>query len=129
MLNRRDLLKFSGLQALSAALPVFAQTEPPDYRLEIAPMTAELSPRHKIQTVGYNGQSPGPLLRLREGRKVTIDVVNRTQRPEVVHWHGLFLPPEVDGAMEEGTAPILPSQSARYAFTPRPAGFRWYHTH
>ena len=101
----------------------------PDYRLDIAPVTWELSPRHTIKTVAYNGHVPGPLLRFKEGRPVTIDVTNHTDRPEVVHWHGLFLPSDVDGAMEEGTPPIAPSQTVRYTFTPRPAGFRWYHTH
>ena len=72
---------------------------------------------------------PGPLLRLKEGQPVTIDVTNQTGNSEVVHWHGLFLPPQVDGAMEEGTPPIPAGGHARYTFTPRPAGFRWYHTH
>jgi FtsP/CotA-like multicopper oxidase with cupredoxin domain len=131
MLSRRDLLKLPGLAALSASLPVLARAAAvlPDYRLDIAPVTWNLSPRHTIKTVAYNGQVPGPLLRFKEGRPVTIDVTNHTDRPEVVHWHGLFLPSDVDGAMEEGTQPIAPSQSARYTFTPRPAGFRWYHTH
>jgi FtsP/CotA-like multicopper oxidase with cupredoxin domain len=131
MLTRRDILKLSSLTALSSALPVFARgDEPaPDYRIEIAPVTLELSPRHQVETVAYNGQVPGPLLRFREGREVTVEVTNRTTRPEVLHWHGLFLPPDVDGAIEEGTAAILPSQSVRYTFSPRPAGFRWYHTH
>jgi FtsP/CotA-like multicopper oxidase with cupredoxin domain len=66
---------------------------------------------------------------MREGQPVTIDVTNQTQEHEVVHWHGLFLPSQVDGAMEEGTPPIPPGRTARYTFTPRPAGFRWYHTH
>jgi FtsP/CotA-like multicopper oxidase with cupredoxin domain len=131
MLSRRDLLKLPGLAALSASLPALARAAAvvPDYRLDIAPVTWELSPRHTIKTVAYNGQVPGPLLRFKEGRPVTIDVTNHTVRPEVVHWHGLFLPSEVDGAMEEGTPPIAPSQTVRYTFTPRPAGFRWYHTH
>ena len=69
------------------------------------------------------------MLRLREGQPVTIDVTNQTGNSEVVHWHGLFLPSQVDGAMEEGT-PLIPAGGrARYTFTPRPAGFRWYHTH
>jgi FtsP/CotA-like multicopper oxidase with cupredoxin domain len=131
MLSRRDLLKLPGLAALSASLPSLARAAAvlPDYRLDIAPVTWDLSPRHTIKTVAYNGQVPGPLLRFKEGRPVTIDVTNHTDRPEVVHWHGLFLPSDVDGAMEEGTPPIAPSQTARYTFTPRPAGFRWYHTH
>jgi len=46
-----------------------------------------------------------------------------------VHWHGLFLPSAVDGALEEGTPLIVPEARARYTFTPQPAGLRWYHTH
>ncbi len=60
---------------------------------------------------------------------MTIDVRNHSANEEVVHWHGLFLPSEVDGAMEEGTPHIAAGGSARYSFSPSPAGFRWYHTH
>jgi FtsP/CotA-like multicopper oxidase with cupredoxin domain len=102
---------------------------PADYKLEIAPYTLDLSSKRSIRTLAYNGQVPGPVLRLKEGRPVTIDVHNATKDPEIVHWHGLFLPSEVDGSMEEGTPHIAPGATARYTFTPRPAGFRWYHTH
>jgi FtsP/CotA-like multicopper oxidase with cupredoxin domain len=130
MLSRRTLLRLSGAAAVAGSLPRLAQ-EPaaPDYELEIAPLTLELSPRHRLKTLAYNGQVPGPLLRLKENQPVTIDVTNRTDRPEVVHWHGLFLPVAVDGSIEEGTPPIAPHATARLTFTPRPAGFRWYHTH
>jgi FtsP/CotA-like multicopper oxidase with cupredoxin domain len=101
----------------------------PDYKIDIAPVTLDLSPRHKLRTTAYNGQVPGSLLRLKENQPVTIEVTNRTDRPEVVHWHGLFTPSDVDGAMEEGTPPIAVNSTTRYTFSPRPAGFRWYHTH
>jgi FtsP/CotA-like multicopper oxidase with cupredoxin domain len=101
----------------------------PDYSLTIAPYALEVSARRFIKTTAYNGQAPGPLLRLREGAPVTIGVTNHTTNNEVVHWHGLFLPPEVDGAMEEGTPHIAPGASVSYTFTPEPAGLRWYHTH
>ncbi len=114
----------------SAALPSPAQTSSPaDYTIDIAPYALEVAARRTIKTIAYNGQVPGPLLRLREGRPVTIDVTNHTANNEVVHWHGLFLPSAVDGAIEEGTPPIAAGGRARYTFTPRPAGFRWYHTH
>jgi FtsP/CotA-like multicopper oxidase with cupredoxin domain len=130
MISRRDVLKFSGLLGLAPSFSGLTQTlTAPDYTLEIAPLTIDLSPRHRVTTTAYNGQVPGPLLRFKENRPVTIEVVNRTDRPEVVHWHGLFIPSDVDGAMEEGTPPIPANSRARYAFTPRPAGFRWYHTH
>ena len=92
-------------------------------------MTVELAPDRVISTIGYNGTSPGPVLRMREGVPVTVDVVNDTDVPEQVHWHGLLVPPEVDGADEEGTPPVPPHGRRRYQFTPRPAGTRWYHTH
>jgi FtsP/CotA-like multicopper oxidase with cupredoxin domain len=125
--TRRQAIQLAGLTALSAALPLIAQPAA-DYTLEIAPFTLEAS-RHRYKTVAYNGSVPGPLLRMKEGRPVTIDVRNRSPHAEVVHWHGLFLPSQVDGAMEEGT-PMIPSGGrARYTFTPKPSGFRWYHTH
>jgi len=100
-----------------------------DYTLEIAPYTLEASPKHRFRTVAYNGQVPGPLLRMRQGQAQTVEVRNLTAYPELVHWHGLHLPVDVDGAMEEGTPMIAPGATARYTFTPEPAGFRWFHTH
>jgi FtsP/CotA-like multicopper oxidase with cupredoxin domain len=130
MISRRDLLKISGIAGLAPRWTAFGHEAPEaDYTIDIAATTLDLAPRHTVKTVAYNGQAPGPLLRFKENRAVTIEVNNRTDRPEVVHWHGLFIPPAVDGATEEGTPAIAPCSSARYTFTPRPSGFRWYHTH
>ena len=119
------MLRLSGMTVASAALPVPAQQlAPADYTLDIAAYELEAGPRRSIKTTAYNGQVPGPLLRLKEGRPVTIDVTNQTGDSEVVHWHGLFLPPQVDGAIEEGTPPIPAGGRARYTFIPRPSGFR-----
>src|SRR3984885_8170875 len=124
------MLKLSGLTVAAAALDAHAQqSAPADYTIDIAAFELEVAAHRTIKTVAYNRQVPGPLLRLKEGRPVSIDVTNQTSNQEVVHWHGLFLPPEVDGAMEEGTQPIPAGSRARYTFTPRPSGFRWYHTH
>ena len=101
----------------------------PDVKLEIAPLALEIAPRKMVHTVAYNGRVPGPLIRWPEGKPIVIDVLNRTHIPEIVHWHGLWIPSDMDGAMEEGSAMIAPGAQFRYHFTPRPAGFRWYHTH
>jgi len=102
---------------------------PADVTLNIAATALEVAPSHFVSTVAYNGTSPGPLLRMREGKPVTVDVVNTTDAAELVHWHGLFVPSEIDGSEEEGT-PLIPAGARRrYRFTPRPAGTRWYHTH
>jgi len=102
---------------------------PADFTLHIAPIALELAPSRFISTIGYNGMSPGPVLRVREGKPVTVDVINDTDTAELVHWHGLFVSPEVDGAEEEGTPTVPPGGRRRYQFTARPAGTRWYHSH
>ena len=100
-----------------------------DHTLNIQPCSLEIAPGIVVKTVAYSGQVPGPLLRLREGVPVTIDVANSSDNPDIVHWHGLAIDSLNDGAMEEGSPMIAPGSILRYAFTPKPAGTRWYHSH
>ena len=106
-----------------------ADTSPADYTLKIAPCKFEISPGVTIETTAYNGQVPGPVLRLHEGKPVKIDVFNASRNPDIVHWHGLAIDSLNDGAMEEGSPMIPACGRLRYSFTPRPSGTRWYHTH
>lgn len=130
MISRRSVAKVLGSAAASSCLPAFARTfVTPDYNLVIASVALEVSPRRFIRTTAYNGQIPGPVLRFKEGLPVTVEITNRSEHPEVVHWHGLFLPPDLDGAAEEGTPFIAPGGTTRVSFTSNPGGFRWYHTH
>jgi Multicopper oxidase len=90
----------------------------PDYSLRIAPLRLELAPGKVIETFGYNGKVPGPVLRLREGRQVGIDIRNDTDIDDIVHWHGLYVPSEADGAMEEGSPMVGRGGAQRYTFKP-----------
>jgi FtsP/CotA-like multicopper oxidase with cupredoxin domain len=143
-MKRRELLKFAGIalvQTGAARLPLLAQAgvattpastaseQKADYSLHIAPVTVELDRSHIISTIGYNGAAPGPVLRMREGKPVIVDVMNDTDTPELVHWHGMLIPSEVDGTEEEGSPLVPPHGRRRFQLTPRPAGTRWYHTH
>jgi FtsP/CotA-like multicopper oxidase with cupredoxin domain len=100
-----------------------------DVTIRISPIELEIAPRRIIKTTAYNGSAPGPVLRLPEGRPITVDVFNDSKIPELVHWHGLFVPSDVDGSEEEGTPMVPAGGMRRYSFVPRPAGTRWYHTH
>ncbi len=113
----------------AATLESRATTRAADFALRIAPMMVELAPNVVISTIGYNNKVPGPLLRMREGQRVVVEVVNDTDVPEYVHWHGLLVPSDVDGAAEEGTPPVAPHGRQRYQFVAKPAGSRWYHSH
>ena len=142
-LTRRELLALAGSWASVAAANASAQHHDPaapvvpqlpivgeaDVTLRIAELTLELAPRRSVRTIAYNGQVPGPLLRAREGRPLTVDVWNGTKEEELVHWHGFHIPSEVDGSREEGTPPVPPGGRRRYGFVPNPAGTRWYHSH
>jgi len=122
-LSRRQLLALAGAWAASA------ETAPADINLRISEITADLGHGHSVKTLAYKGQIPGPVLRMTEGKPAVIDVVNETRQPEMVHWHGFHIPPEVDGAHEEGTPMVQGRDRRRYSFTPQPSGTRWYHTH
>jgi FtsP/CotA-like multicopper oxidase with cupredoxin domain len=156
-MKRRDFVRLGGATIIAAGAgklaPAFAQAAAPqhapgppqhpimgalepkatgraaDFTLRIAPMMVELAPQVVISTIGYSDKVPGPLLRVREGQHVTVDVVNDTDVPEYVHWHGLWVPSNVDGVEEEGTPPVPPHGRRRYQFVAKPAGSRWYHSH
>ena len=140
--SRREFLRTAGLAA-SAALPLLKAglahvaasslsqggATNADYTLRIATTAVEIAPNRIVSIANYNGQFPGPLLRLKEGQQVTVDVHNDTDTPEQLHWHGQTIPSDVDGAAEEGSPFIPPHGSRRIVFTPKPAGFRFYHSH
>jgi FtsP/CotA-like multicopper oxidase with cupredoxin domain len=141
--SRRKFLKTASLvgasalvnttQALTkrgaAALAQETENASADYTLHIRNAAVEIGPKRIISLTTYNGQFPGPLLRLKEGRQVIVEVYNETDTPEQLHWHGQMVPADVDGASEEGT-PFIPAHGKRrLVYTPRPAGFRFYHTH
>jgi hypothetical protein len=132
--NRREFMKVSAASAIAtaAASPshLLAQSDAKaDCTLRIRQTKVELAPNHIVSTTVYNDQFPGPLLRLKEGRRVIVDIHNDTDTPELVHWHGQMIPSDIDGAAEEGT-PFVPAHGMRrIELVPRPSGFRFYHTH
>jgi len=139
-MDRRMFLKLGGLASLAGGLPVsprsFGLPGPPstsdapaDYTIRIGTGLVELAPDRILSTTTYNGQFPGPLLRFKEGQPVTVDIHNDSDTPEQLHWHGQFLPTDVDGSAEEGTPFVAARGMRRITFTPRPAGLRFYHTH
>jgi FtsP/CotA-like multicopper oxidase with cupredoxin domain len=111
------------------AVEITQPYEKADYTIHIGTGLIEVGPQRIISTITYNGQFPGPLLRFKEGQQAIVDIYNDTSSPEQFHWHGQFLPPDVDGAAEEGT-PYIPAHGMRReVFMPKPSGLRFYHTH
>jgi FtsP/CotA-like multicopper oxidase with cupredoxin domain len=138
--DRRRFLQTVGAATMAATLPARSKLcageaggDPPrehaDYTIHIGTGPVELAPDHIVSTTLYNGQFPGPLIRFKEGQQAIVDIYNDTDVPELVHWHGQMIPSDVDGAFEEGSPFVPARRMRRVAFVPRPAGFRFYHTH
>lgn len=139
--TRRDFIKASGLLAASSlftgGIPswVFAQNRHPQsishidsFDLTIAPYEFSVGGRNG-GAVAINGTIPGPLVRLQEGREVILKVKNLLNEPTSIHWHGLILPPEMDGVPGVSFKGIDPGQTFIYRFPVKQSGTYWYHSH
>ncbi|NBF07957.1 copper resistance system multicopper oxidase [Pseudomonas sp. Fl4BN1] len=99
-----------------------------DFDLSIAQMPVNFS-GHPRQAMTVNGSLPGPLLRWREGDRVTLRVRNRLDQPTSIHWHGIILPANMDGVPGLSFDGIEPGGLYRYSFPVRQHGTYWYHSH
>ena len=79
--------------------------------------------------IGYNGASPGPVLRFREGEDVTINVKNNLRETTSIHWHGLILPYRQDGVPTISFDGIKPGETFTYKFPIVQSGTYWFHSH
>lgn len=99
-----------------------------EYRLSVDEVTIDTGDFRK-QGIGYNGASPGPVLRFREGEDVTIHVTNNLDEPTSVHWHGLILPYQMDGVPGLSYPGIAPGETFTYRFPIKQSGTYWFHSH
>ncbi|AUG51338.1 copper resistance system multicopper oxidase [Thalassospira marina] len=83
----------------------------------------------KTTGIGYNGSSPGPTLRFREGEEAEIRVTNNLDETTSIHWHGLILPYQMDGVPGISFPGIEPGQSFTYRFPVQQNGTYWFHSH
>ena len=82
-----------------------------------------------IHAVTINGTVPGPLLRLKEGERVRIAVTNTLDEDTSIHWHGLLVPPEMDGVPGVSFPGIRAGETFVYEFPLLQSGTYWYHSH
>jgi FtsP/CotA-like multicopper oxidase with cupredoxin domain len=134
--TRRSFVQGVTATAVLGSLPaaaLTAQSKPAElsgteFNLEIAKLGVNYTGRASTATA-VNGQVPAPLLRMREGDTVTLRVTNRLSEPTSIHWHGLLVPPDMDGVPGISFAGIAPGETFIYRFTVRQTGTYWYHAH
>ncbi len=79
--------------------------------------------------IAVNGSVPGPLIRLREGQDVVLNVTNHLAEDSSIHWHGLLLPFQYDGVPGVSFPGIAPGETFQYRFPIRQNGTYWWHSH
>jgi FtsP/CotA-like multicopper oxidase with cupredoxin domain len=89
----------------------------------------EMAPGKSAAARGYNGAIPGPILRATEGDRVRITVTNNLKESTTVHWHGIYVPNNMDGVGFVNQEPIKPGSTFTYEFTLRNSGTHMYHSH
>jgi FtsP/CotA-like multicopper oxidase with cupredoxin domain len=113
-------------------LPARAAEPPPGpdgFRvLEARPGLLRLvpEPAHETAVWGYNGETPGPLLRYKKGEEVKVRLVNKLDQPTSLSWPGVRIANPMDGVAGLTQKPVLPSEFFDYRFTPPDSGFFWY---
>ena len=141
-ISRRAFVAAAGLAVIGVplALPHRAHAQTPGgaelasdgFRiLRARPGTALLRGESQSATPiwGYDGEVPGPVLRVKRGAELKVRVINELPDPTLVHWHGVRVPNGMDGVPHLVQEPIAPGKSFDYRFKPPDAGSFWYHTH
>ena len=126
-MNRRDFLM------TGSALAVFPGTgfAAAPFLLRAEPVTAQILPLGDGATdmLGFNGSTPGPEIRARQGDTLRVTFENGIDQDSAVHWHGIRLNNAMDGVPGMTQPPVLPGTSFDYAFKVPDAGTYWYHSH
>jgi len=78
---------------------------------------------------GFNGQVPGPLIRVPQNATVTVRFHNRIDLPSTVHWHGVRLDNRSDGVPGVTQEAVPPGGDFAYTVRFPDAGIYWYHPH
>jgi manganese oxidase len=99
------------------------------FRLTAEKIQWETKEGKLVEAMAYNRMIPGPVIRVTEGERVRIIVTNRMNEPHTTHWHGLFVPNNMDGVAGISQDPIMPGESFTYEFAANPHGTRLYHSH
>lgn len=99
------------------------------FRLTCQVVDWEVEPGKVTKAWTYNGQLPGPQIRVTEGEKVRVIVRNELPESTAVHWHGLETPNAMDGVPFITQPPIRTGEEFTYEFVATPAGSHMYHSH
>ncbi len=126
-MNRRTFLMSSAAAVLA---PAVGRAEAA-VRLRAGPVAARILPEGDGLTpmLGFNGSTPGPELRVRQGGRLSVAFENGLDEGSAIHWHGIHLDNAMDGVPGLTQAAVGPGGTFDYTFAVPHAGTYWYHSH
>jgi len=98
------------------------------FNLGIGYQKVNFTGKQRIATT-VNGSLPAPVLRWKEGERVTLRVKNNLAHDSSIHWHGIILPTNMDGVPGLSFGGIKPGDTYEYQFDVNQSGTYWYHSH
>jgi FtsP/CotA-like multicopper oxidase with cupredoxin domain len=99
------------------------------FHLSAEVVKTQLLPGKEMYGWGYNGSVPGPTIEANEGDRVRIMLHNKLPEATSIHWHGIEVPPEMDGVPFISQPMVEPGGSFTYEFTLHQNGTFFYHSH
>jgi FtsP/CotA-like multicopper oxidase with cupredoxin domain len=99
------------------------------FHLTASKIQWETEPGKKVEAWAYNGQVPGPQIRMREGDRVRVVLKNELEQSTSIHYHGVVLPNDQDGVTYMTQDPVKPGDTFTYEFTAKNPGSHMYHSH
>lgn len=115
------------LRVPPVAVPVRTDATTDHYEITMREAQVEIVPGKATTIWGYDGLFPGPTVRARANRAVSILQRNELPEPMSIHLHGGHVRPEMDGLPTD----LIPPGGAKeyvYPNRQRPATL-WYHDH
>lgn len=100
-----------------------------EFNLVAAPTNLPLGGGKSAVRWAYNGQVPGPVLRVKLGDRVRVNLTNKLPQDTTIHWHGVRVPNSMDGVPFLTQTPVKPNKSFTYDFVPQDSGTYWFHPH
>jgi FtsP/CotA-like multicopper oxidase with cupredoxin domain len=101
-----------------------------EFKITASLQLVELKEGITVEGWAYNGQIPGPLLRVKEGERVGLILENNIPGiGTAIHWHGLLVPNDMDGVPPITQPFVREGERFIYEFIAKPAGTFWYHAH
>ena len=136
-MDRRTFLKTTFSAAVAAGLPIFPlasalsqeKRQVKQFMFTASPVQVNLGAGSDFTAWTYNGQVPGPEIRVREGEIIRVILKNELPEGTTIHWHGVPVPNKMDGVPFVTQKSVMPGETFVYEFEAKPAGSYIYHSH